>query len=340
MLEEVGLAETPNLEPFLPLVHSIQYKAKDWRPLPDWAVSLCDVGRSASRQAAGGNRRLTVVTVPNRQFAAALCAVGIVLAMTLDEIQQAQPRHLETLRTLPNGALVTYRPGDGARQGIGVFRGFTQDCGREYICIEEYNKDTHRFPIGMAQCVAPILPIHGHVPKPRAPRAVLDNVSVLTKLFGPGGLSYILSRHEFECLIVGNRTAILKEIFSQSIRLPLAHGKYATGTINDILHVPLKAKNAILRLCGVVSTQSGLKAATSVPVVIFDGAKSFLRWHSMWSDSHQLVILDRAERDFEAAIDTVNDLYIFRIEDCDPDLSVNLAPGIEIVSFTLNGGAQ
>ena len=81
---------------------SLQVRDGQWMAAPNWARSLVGLGTWAGTRLDGAGRLIGAVACPTRAYAAALCAMGVVISRARLESEDDPGDHLEALRELPN----------------------------------------------------------------------------------------------------------------------------------------------------------------------------------------------------------------------------------------------
>ena len=84
---------------------------EDWQSLPGWARYHLEAGLAIGRLPIGHQRCTLAVVVPTADYAATLCAVGIVLAAYERESSTDAPELFREFSQLPEGTPLTLRVG-------------------------------------------------------------------------------------------------------------------------------------------------------------------------------------------------------------------------------------
>lgn len=273
------------------------------RRLPEWAEWMVQLGQRAARPAKPPRRLVAAIAVPCRAFAATLCGVGCVASRDPLRFNPDTPdpdelaAHFENLCALRPGSTVTVA--SGKAKHVGCFVGVDDSRGERYLVIEQSSESKRSF----TQYI-PLRDAH--------------NVAVRGL-----GLS---------CLIIGHINALEPEVCNGDVST--AGGR----ALQELLKVRRFAsrRDKDIRsdvIAGGAELPQGLKDAQPA-VVIFDGAETFRRWKETWRSSAWVVVLDRTSRQFDEAVALVEQEFIERrCDDDDPLAGVEVAPGVELMSF-------
>jgi hypothetical protein len=181
-------------------------------------------------------------------------------------------------------------------------------------------------------------PFNG-LPRSAKVKAIKAAGGLASGLMSETEVAAFVSAGRLDCVIVGNRNLLREEIVEAPFATKASDGTRIEGTLQDVLRVRGFTADAQIGRCEVFSINSRLKPLhETAPVVIFDGCKSFLNFRSFWPSSHWLLVLDRADRRFDEAAATFNELYVYREND-NPGLVMQPPPtGVECAVMSLPKG--
>jgi hypothetical protein len=151
--------------------------------------------------------------------------------------------------------------------------------------------------------------------------------------------AYILDS-SFETLLIGKKSVIEYEV-SGALMSCKKSDKFAgaTGCMQEILRVrQFSGANKSYRTQCVSMlniTPEKEIGKHSPPIVIFDGAVAYIKLGHKWRSAHQIVLLDRTERQFVDAVDHLNQDYAYRLAGVSK-LPIRIPNGIEMMVYKEN----
>lgn len=291
-------------------------------PLPGWARFYVDLGASVETIFTG--RRWTAIAAPTRGFAAALIAVGHVLGR-VRRSPSPEPAAVESaIRSLRVGTRLFYYPSpvckwEGEFGGVVTttaefamirIRDRDDAVDSRTICVPVHRWDhiivpDSSFPVARLRASARRLPLAG----------LLAGLSDAKCLAERAHLGLAM------CHIIGNLGALRREICDTLFSSSNGISQF-TGTLNDVLRVKRWSRPDDGVLTDVLSARETRgDLPPQISLAIYDGASAFLRYRDLWQPAHSIVVLDRAEHQFEDAAAEVNRLLI-------SGARLPLAPGI------------
>ena len=271
--------------------------------LPEWAHWMFELGGLSTKPSEPPRRLIAAVAVPCRAFAAVLCGAGCVISQ--DPLRPKSPAgsvddvtaYFEYLCSLRPGSTVTVVSGKAKR--VGRFVRVEDARGERHLVVEQ--------GLGKKRSFVQYIPLrHAH------------NVTV--RALG------------LRCLVIGQVSVLEPEIRSGDVSTADGHplqdvlrvGRFAAPSEKDIRSDVIAASADLPR-----RLQDARPA-----VVIFDGAEAFRRWKEAWRSCAWLIVLDRTSRQFDEAVALVEQEFIERrYDDDDPLADLDVAPGIELMSF-------
>lgn len=303
--------------------------SQGWHPLPRWAKTCFDIGFAVGSHIDEYSRLVVGLVVPTRIYAAALIAAGFVTSR-VDEIDVEQ--HFQTLSSLDEGTPVYW-----ARDGHlipAIFSGADVVNGKPCIWLQTATGGNLREIVWKEQSQN----VH-HAPTRfrltrESKRIPLNlNQAFLRKLIGYIDLYQFAIQTDYTCAIWGQRARLHAEI-TQTLFAHGAPSDGAIGTLQDILRVRSFQQAREPFRTDVLPLGAVDQFIDSPPkVVIFDGARSYVRNREYCNDIHQIVVLDRTEGIvFKQAADEFNTDYFNRSDTVDIAIT-ELPPAMELVAF-------
>ena len=304
--------------------------------LPEWSYFFMRLGYQVAAVSNDNCRIVTGLAVPTRVFACSLVATGIVFARTGSENSMATTQ-LQYIRSLKPGTPVYVRTDDN-RKLRGIIEGFREIKGEEWIFIRTGKRET--LPRPLSRFASRITVSDRDVSLPEYSRSgypiETPNKFLQCCLGEELAQTYILDS-SFEALLVGKKSVIEYEVSSVPFRCKLSD-KFAgiKGCLQEILRVrQFSGANKSYHTQCISSlniTPEKEIGKQTPPIVIFDGAVAYIKLGHKWRSAHQVVLLDRTERQFVDAIELLNQNYAYRLAG-NSKLSVKIPNGIEMMVY-------
>lgn len=314
-----------------------------WKPLPVWAVFLARLGSAQQPDATATIRTTTAILLPTRDYAVPLIAAGLVAARARTAVHGGDiDAHFAALSLLPPGTEVILTVGNRKRRGICL--GCKVQAGRPLVGVQiqhdQTGGDTRWLP--KEQCLR--VEVRGAsrrpLPKRQSGSRIEPPSALLCGLLGVAAAVAFVQNSSLDCLLIGPERALREEISALQIALAPA---FSPATLQDLLRVyRMPGNNEVFHTalasaaCG---AGQGLPGNTRPPVVLFDGAASYLRWHDQWPDADWIVVLDRTSPTTDAAVAQLNQDYMHRIENIPVSVLEQFPTGIEVRMHTRFGGS-
>lgn len=285
-------------------------------PLPEWAYFFLRLGHQLGNLANDGYRVVTALAIPTRAFACGLVATGIVLARIGREnpVSKTQLRHI---RSLKPGTSVHVRT-DGNKRLSGVFNGLVNFQGKEYISVRIAESTQQYFPLNTYASRVTVSEGDVNLPKyQQSGRLIEAPGEFLQWCLGEDLAQTYILNSSFEALLIGKKSTIQQEIDSPVFSSSPTQPGTVIGTLQEILRVrQFSGANKSYRTECLSSSnptpeeELGLQAP---PVIVFDGAVAYIKFGHKWQSAHQIILLDRTERQFMDATELLNQNYIYRL---------------------------
>jgi hypothetical protein len=303
-------------------------------PLPDWARFVASLAAKLSSLPSDAPTT-AVITVPTRDYAAALAAAAITIGR--DELHPSAPgdlgEHLEVLLALPVGTPVQYREPNGkVFQGRWVGFGTGTD-GLERVSMELRKGERRSVLVANAVRIVPTGEAHVNG-KLRVQN--IETSSLLRGLRGDEAAVPFVTTARCEVIIVGVLSTLHEEMCEQSLFISSDADEPQTGYLQDLARVQQFAGATRYFRTVVVSASSKLdddQRDLRPHVVIYDGGRMFLQCGHLWPGSHRMIILDRSLTSSEDAALEIGQDYGSRNGDSSVGEDLPVPNGIEFVAF-------
>ncbi len=135
----------------------------------------------------------------------------------------------------------------------------------------------------------------------------------LTNFFGQEAAKAAILESHSNCVIIGPIGRLDEEVNCVPFAVQVAGGGFEQGVLQDIIRTRRFSIIAETYQSDIYHTHSKDHAGIEQempPVIIFDGATSFLKWRACWSHPHYIVLLDQTEPGFDSAVQVFNEEYI------------------------------
>jgi hypothetical protein len=305
-----------------------------WAPIPRWAEYLVRLGAECATLPGAPGSTLALV-LPTRAYASMFCALGIVLRRASVAVPTDVDAHYSRLRELPRGTPVTFRTKTAVSRFPGWLMGSESISGVDFLIIQpSKGSTTIKVSRAYALDVIPTDRVMAELPDHPVCKAVRGYGPLLGTL-APVRLAWqFLVASRLECVIVGSEATIRQEIMSSRFSLPAA-GPGIEGSAQELLRVRRfitgdgAHKSDVFS--GTGSRQAEARAAEPA-VAIFDGAKSLLRWGTLWQAASRIVLLERTDSRLADAAEEIDRLF-FQQRAIAPDALQGTPPGVEGIRF-------
>ncbi len=317
----------------------------DWQPLPDWARYVLEVGLGVGRVGDEGLRCIQAIVVPARDFAAAFCAAGAVLAAYEKESSATAASRFLELCAAPKGSPITLRVGADRRRVvtghlIGAGEGYD---GEPRLDIQTGPEDSGGIRYGIPRDEVwrvGVVEQLGPQPLKRKRARVLQAVNAFAE-----DVLFPLDARRFTepgnpgCLVIGSRKRIAEEAAHEGLltKAASARSRPPSGVLDDLLNLQKgggrASRTAVLPVRS--SKPPDFSGRSPPPVTVFDGANGYLKWRDRLRSSHAIVVLDRTEPRFDDAVAQLQRDYVQRSADPIPWTPPPAPGGIEALYFSL-----
>jgi hypothetical protein len=317
-----------------------------WLSLPLWARFLFDLGDRVSVHERS-EQIVVSVSLPIRSYAAAMASFGVVLGTLRTASGGDEQGYFRQLCSMRTGTRVFFsRSGrllkarldgvDSLRDGRTVLR----------VQVEKEPGGTERRSGGKTYLLfreqVGAITLAGReqrwdLPREQKGRRVLSPYDAqLLRTFLVSSVARPLVTDPL-CAIVAEADVIRQEVDSR-IALGSPETIDAEGALQDVLRADRfvgQGQPCYSMIVPVSAWKRGPPVGSDrAPIVVFDGSKAFLRWRGLWPHSHWIVILDRTERDFGSAVETLNEAYTaYRRETANLDHLPSPPGGVEMMAY-------
>jgi hypothetical protein len=304
--------------------------------LPEWAYFFMQLGHKLANMPNDNYRMVVGLAIPTRVFACSLVATGIVLGKINNE-SPADPIQTRYIRNLKPGTHVHVRT-DNNKKLRGIVTKFVDFNGKQYISIRTTQSIERCFPVDDYASRITVAERDVNLPKHQQSGYSIETPSrFLHCCLGEElAKTYILDS-SFEALIIGKKSVTQHEICDISFICKASEKSTATeGCLQEILQVrQLSGANKSYRIQCVspsnITPEREIGAQTP-PIVVFDGAIAYIKLNHKWRSAHQIILLDRTERQFGDAIELLNQNYAYRLSGSFK-FSIRIPDGIEMMIY-------
>lgn len=304
--------------------------------LPEWAYFFMRLGGQLAAIHNDNYRMVIGLAIPTRIFACSLVATGIVLAKARSENSPGAIQ-LQNIRSLKPGTPVYVRTDDN-RKLRGVIDEVKEIQGQERVVIRTGKGETRYFLL--EQFAARITVSNRDFSLPVYPKSgypIGSPSKFLRCCLGKDLAQKHILESSFETLIIGKKSVIEREVSTISFSCKNSNESInGSGCLQEILRVrQFSGANKSYRTQCVSSlniTPEKEIGKQTPPIVIFDGAVAYIKLGHKWRSAHQIVLLDRTERQFVDAVELLNQNYAYRLAGV-PKFPVKIPNGIEMMVY-------
>ncbi len=319
-----------------------------YQPLPSWGHFFISLGADIY-ETIDPNRRLVIgIAVPSRAYAAVLIALGMIANGSGTGNGAAHVDRLSNL-AIDTPLFLFKEQADGMHRAKGLYKGCSlKNIGGTEVFYIKVQLDraghAHReFPLTMWPSIqVAAFPVESMPAGERWSKVTVEN-PFATLAVGSRQAKDLAMRSRLECVILGQANALSRETVDTPFAVRDQDGLFVEGRLQDLVRAHRFSSGMEAFRSDVLPTDNPDmdKAAGSLapPLAILDGSAAYLKWRHMFRGTNRVVVLDRADRGFEAAVHTLNDEYTLerdvtleRDGDADPGFEA-VPPGIDVMAF-------
>lgn len=309
--------------------------------LPDWAVFLLDFGAWLHKTNASGRLVSGALILPTIQFSTVFVLAGYVLESERsrslrDEGEFDADAHFAKIKSLPIGTPV--RVWDGDDSIVGIIDGVESksDQHRLKIYISDFFRDT--FELQHVKRITFFSEKELRViRKLRAGDSVPENLSALFLLgVEPGVIKGLHDGARMEAIVVGIQSKIWSEL-TCDLRPILEISSSKDVCLQQITRTVGASQSISSRRSKILParrTGQGLASADDHPMLLFEGASSFIAYEEQIDGNSWLLVADPFDPRLEDAINRINEHFVVRDGDLDFSGFPEPIKGIEAVLFS------
>jgi hypothetical protein len=286
--------------------------ATNWTLLPAWGIFLLDVGLALNNYQSRYKRVVIGIALPTLSYAAPLISLGVTVGKFtfIDRDAEAKERFLQ-LSILKHDTPLFYHQ---VKKRTKVFFDGLEDINGETKIWLNTKTNGERYCITPKQALRVGFPGKDFSASLKRPsRQITSHLSpFISNLLDTNAAAAIASQSSLDSLIIGSLYRLKEEIQDRPFAVK-KDDEFISGSLQDIVRVRRFSRGTETYRSEIYQTNSKEceNPGQEIPtVVIFDGAKSFLKWRTFWGQSHWVVLLDQTEPDFDVAIQTFNNEYI------------------------------
>lgn len=304
-----------------------------WQPIPEWASFFLKLGSAVSCQNKPNTRFVLAISLPTRAYASVLLAGGVSCSRALLPYDNDNQEYFEKLISLDDGTPLLYRKRTRKLKGrkCGVIE--IENKPHIGIQIDEGLRTTDYIGVSKAKSVEMLNQDTIKLPLQQKGREISQLSPLVKGILGDNYGNDFTFLTRLDNIVIGPIISIRLEL-----KTILMAGEEECGEIGDLVRarrfLPSGAgfRTIIRSSVGKVSNKTN---TTEIPyLIIFDGGASFVKWGDGWRNNNWVVILDQTERNFNYAVQQVNNEYSYRSIKQHKVKIPHIPAGIEIMFFT------
>lgn len=316
--KETPVAETPVSRVCKGLCYQTEADRTNWAPLPNWSQFLMQAGAIICSIENTEKRTVASFSLPTRAYAAAFLSTGAVLSRLSSSLDAATDiAHIQQLCALPRGTPVTLCRNNRILKGL--FMGCGEFEGKVLARVQVENARSGALEYQIAQEQWARIQVSALAPTALPSRQkgrLNDPGNMLTAIIGPPkALDHTLTS-QLDCVVVGRANIMLYEIGHTQFCYKVSDSCCSPGNLQEILRVRRFLGNSNAYRSDVISIDdASFWASQNVrppTLMVFDGARAYLKCHHLWPNSHAAVILDRTDLHFDEAAQLINQDFVQR----------------------------
>lgn len=300
------------------LCYQTEANSKNWAPLPNWSRFLLQAGAIICSIENAERRTVATFSLPTRAYAAAFLSTGAVLSRLPSSLDAAtDTAHIKQLCALPKGTPVTLCRNDRLLKGL--FMGCVAFEGKVLarVQVENARSGALEYQVAQEQWARIQVSTQSSIALPDRQKGRLnDPGNMLTAIIGaPQALDYTLTS-QLDCVVVGRANILLYEIGHTQFCYGASDSCCSPGNLQEILRARRFLGNSNAFRSDVISIDDApfwaAHNARPPALMVFDGARAYLKCHHLWPNSHAAVILDRTDIHFDEATQLINQDFVQR----------------------------
>lgn len=314
----------------------LMHKKRDgqWYDFPEWAKALLLVGQESGKISTNAGGHLCIaLSSPTRTLASALILTGIITSMARAHIAANIESHFRRLLQLkPNTPL---RMLSNASWITGRYLGLdeTQSEPRLIVRVPRSRGAIEKRYVDKSHCLS--LEVTDRT-LGRRKRKICQNPSFAELMLRGANLEEFSLRSSLYCAVICDGGSLRHDLLNVPCRAILGE-HIGEGAFQDVVRAREFMSEGHVFHSSVLSSRSekvhSLVNAGKNPLILFDGAYAFMKWHELFLESNIIVVLDRADSHFEEARNTILAEYAQRKEQSDFTLETPLPFGCEYLAY-------
>ena len=301
-------------------------------PLPDWARDLIQVGENVSARAGATKPVMAVLSLPVRAFAAVLTSTGAIVHRVTDPQRVLSvDDHFHRVASKSAGTAVTVTR--GTRLLMGLFLGTEDRDGTSYLLVRLTGEGGGNETIWVhrAQCHrVQLRPEPYELTDRRASKKASRPTRFLIDCLDELPASTLVKRARTDCVLRGHVSVLETELRDHQFQVNAGR----VGTLAQILRPKRFVPQGTPHRSIILPLGDSLPSIDSPdpPVLVFDGALSFLKGSKHVPAYNSIIILDRTEPRYNDAVDGILALLRTRGNRCEPpDALATIPRGLELL---------
>lgn len=310
--------------------------AKGWAWFPIWAEYFLDLGAAIARRVSESETRFTIaLTLPTDSYSSALITSGIIVESWAISKQRTPEQHLEYLKQLNENTTVNYHCPGSTDVLQGQLMGFDGQFFNFHYrkAGAQLSKLMLRADLSKHLEIAPIQKDQVPTRVRRRERAMQHGLT--SSLQDASGSSLTLLP-QLECSIVCRESKIRNDLLGIEMAL-ISDENHAIGTLQDIVKLDRFIDRGIVEPYSTRYVSTDARPSTQVtptPIVIFDGARSYLLQQSEYEESTRIVIANRSEARFADLVNDINTGIAYGKHPTELTTYSTTPRGVEIIGYS------
>jgi len=280
----------------------------EWRALPYWGNFYIELGFRIAQSASTKQRLVVGIATPTRAYCTPMLALGVVLYGLSNAVSKSNTARFDALYALPKGSQVLYRKPSGETVRGKIADSFEEN-GERRVRIQIAKHAWRVVNVELADSVQPVSGDQWKIPGGATGRKVTSATSFSDHIIAQVGAQSSPMDSTAHVSIVGLRSVLGDEIRRLQLSVT-SGGQRHTGSLQDALMVKQltssdRFRSELLATDGRRTPRPANNASSGL--VIFDGARSYLRHVHLWRNWNHVALLDRTEPRFDDGVVSINE---------------------------------
>lgn len=304
-----------------------------WRMAPAWLAFFLGLGEAVALEHQREHRVAVIVVPPVRSFAAAAAATAAVIAVACrDGAVPNVDEHFRALAQLSIDTPVVVKIGQKIYSG--KFAGIVRNKNEPLVQVE-YNGMTHYIPKYLCQRIR--VGSGGKKSLPKASqRSAGPEAAAVAAIVGQEAAVQFLGVPTVDVVLVGHVALLSQELTAVSARPVSQEGHGAGVTLAGLFRAARFLPEGGISRSMLLSDRVAefeMPVSDTPHVAVFDGARAFTRYRTVFTRSSWVVILDRCSAGLMEGADVANTEFATRKGESDLMSKLTVPAGTETQAF-------